>query len=159
MPAKPAIAAGIQKKTRPGSAGTRVFMPFLLACDHLLYKNLSVHFELVQVNPRSNVFAGLGVFAIPVGDVLTARQEQVLDRLASSSITASALQHRHSYQLRQQIVDPQSDAVYSSRIRASLGFPNDERDPGVLSEWVGVILTQRQTGTMLTGWASMAPDE
>src|SRR5438552_14805894 len=83
----------------------------LLPCDHLLHENLPIHLELIQVDARCNVLARLGVFAIPIGDVITASQRQVLDCLAPSSVTASALQSGHSNQLRQQIVDPQSDSV------------------------------------------------
>ena len=86
-------------------------------------------------------------------------QQQVLERLATSSVPSTALQDRHSYQLCQQVVDPQTNAVLTSGIRASLAITNDERNPCVLTDRVGVVLFQLRPGALSSaGWVQSIPE-
>ena len=113
----------------------------LLSHDHFLDERLTVDLESVQVDTRRHVIAGLRIFSIPVRLVLAARQQLILYRLAPSD-ASTALQNRHSYLLGQQIVNPQTYAVLTTRICTSLSVSDDERDSGVLIDRVGKVLSQ-----------------
>src|SRR6478672_1613428 len=118
----------------------------LFANDHFLDEGLTIDFKSVEINSRRDLLASLCILSVPIRFVSPASQQLTLQRLASSSIPNTALQNRHSYLLRKQIVDPQTNAVLTSRIGASRRIANEEADSSVLGYRVWIILFQRHPG-------------
>src|SRR3954470_18894024 len=87
--------------------------------DHFFNEGFTIDFESVEVNAGDDLLSGLRVLSIPVRFVCTASQQQTFQRLASSDIPHTALQNWYSHLLREQVVDPQTDAMLTARIGAT----------------------------------------
>ena len=108
-----------KKRKRAPALPVRAFKsPRLLPYDQFLDENLAIDFQSVEVDARGNVLSSLRVLPIPVREVLVARQLYSIQRLAAGSVPTT-LQKWHRNQLRQQIVNPQTNAVQTSGIRVS----------------------------------------
>ena len=88
-----------------------------LCDDPLFYQRHAIHLEAIQIHARGGLPPGCLDLAIPVGDVVTTRDNNFFQRLTTGHSARSALQYRGCHHVRQDVVNLQANAVLPTRLR------------------------------------------